>query len=115
MEHVLIVLIIFGSIPSFILGLVHLRNRNKERMAILEKGVDPALFKDQFRSPKDVSLKIGILLIGIALGILTGSLMAHSMNNLPEEVSYFFAIFLFGGISLILSYWVDRKMQKKDH
>ena len=114
MAPVFIVLIIFGSIPAVILGLVHLRNKNKERMAIIEKGVDPAIFKEQFRTSKNVSLKVGIFLIGIALGIITGSIMANTVFYFPEEVSYFSSIFLFGGLSLLITFLIDRNAQKKE-
>lgn len=109
---VLIVLIIFGSIPSLILGIVYLRNKNKERMAIIDKGVDPAIFKEEFKSSKNLTMKIGIFLVGIALGIITGSIIADYSGAVPEEVAYFASIFLFGGASLLLSVYVDKKSSK---
>jgi ABC-type cobalamin transport system permease subunit len=49
-----------------------------------------------------------MLAIGIALGILTGALMTNA-GMLEEEVNYSSMIFLFGGISLVLFYFFDRK------
>lgn len=112
LSAVFIVLIIFGSIPILILGLVYLRNKNKERMAIIEKGADPSLFKEEIRPSTGLTLKMGVFLIGIAFGILFGSILADYLVALPEEVSYFSSIFLFGGASLLLSSHIQRKINK---
>jgi predicted MFS family arabinose efflux permease len=106
---VLILLVIFGSITSVILGLVYLKNKNRERMIMMEKGVDASIFKEEFRNTGNFSLKTGIFLIGIALGIIFGAIAAQSYIFPHEEASYFSAIFLFGGISLIVGSLVDKK------
>lgn len=111
-QGVLIVLIIFGSIPTLILGIVYLRNKNKERMAIIEKGADPAMFKEEIQGPKNLTMKIGLFLVGIAFGILMGSILSDYLAALPEEVSYFSSIFLFGGASLLLSVFIEKKNNK---
>ncbi len=93
---------------------LHYNTRNKERMALIEKGADASLFntgregKLSFSWNK-LTLKIGMLAIGIALGILTGALMTNA-GILEEEVNYSSMIFLFGGISLVLFYFFDRKV-----
>jgi hypothetical protein len=111
-KAVLIVLIIFGSIPTLILGLTYLRNKNRERMAIIERGVDPSLFKEEIQSSKHLTMKVGIFLVGIALGIITGSILADYTGAIPEEVAYSSSIFLFGGASLLLSVFIEKKNQK---
>jgi hypothetical protein len=86
--------------------------RHKERMSMIEKGADPALFQTR-RDGRYVSMRIGMFLIGIALGILAGNVLAVS-TRLIEEVAYFSMIFLFGGLSLISYYFfVDRN--RKNH
>ncbi|MFO7657701.1 MAG: DUF6249 domain-containing protein [Bacteroidales bacterium] len=107
---VLILLVIFGSITGIILGLMQLRNRNQERMAIIEKGADPALFEHEFKSNGNLALKAGIFLIGIALGIIMGNLLYYYTNAFQNEnVAYFSSIFLFGGLSLLLGAYIDKK------
>ncbi len=91
---------------AFIYGLVYLNNRKKERMALLQFGKDASVFEKA--KPDLVSLKWGFILIAIALGILFGDyLVAHT--NMEEEVAYFSMVFIFGGISLIISYFVGLK------
>jgi membrane associated rhomboid family serine protease len=109
---VLILLIIFGSITSVILGGVYLRNRNKERMAILQSGADPNLFKDDYRPARNTSLKLGILFISIAVGIIVGFIVQASYY-LPDAVAYFASVFLFGGLGLLITVFVDKKEEVK--
>lgn len=105
---VLILLVIFGSLTSVTLGLVYLRNRNKERLAMMEKGLDPSVLKDEFKTNGNFALKTGIFLIGIAMGIIAGGIAAD-LYIFPHDTSYFAFIFLFGGISLVVSAFIDRK------
>ena len=101
---VFVLTIIFG----FIYGIVQLSIQHKERKLLLEKGADPSIF--QFpKVQKIASLRYGLLLIGVALGIFMGSLMAESAN-MPEEAAYFSMVFLFGGIALVVSYFLEKKM-----
>jgi hypothetical protein len=90
-----------------------LSTRNKERLALIEKGADASLFNTGKEkvfnwSWSKFTLKIGMLAIGIGIGIITGSLLAAN-GVLEEEVSFSSMIFLFGGISLVLFYIFDRK------
>ena len=110
---VLILFIIFGSITGVILGLVWLINRNKERMAIISKGADPSLFKDEYMRYSNVPVIIGIFLVGIAVGIVVGNLLYFRTNTFQNEAaSYFFSILFFGGVSLLLAAFLDRRKKK---
>ncbi len=79
---------------------------NEERLAAIEKGADPNVFK--FRSPNTLALKIGLLFIGVGMGILFGNIL-ESNFNLEEEVAYFSMIFIFGGAGLLISHKLDKK------
>lgn len=104
---VLVLMVIFGAIVS----IVYLGIRRKERMAMLEKGVDASVFFAAPRGKNEYSLKYGLLLIGIALGILIGSILAATGPFIEApEAAYFSMIFLFGGIALLLNYFLARKM-----
>jgi hypothetical protein len=101
---IFIVLIIFASITGVILGVIYLRNRSRERMHVIEKGADPSILKSELTKGSKLPIKIGIFLIGIALGIILGNIIANYTYIFPEnEVAYFASIFLFGGISLLIS------------
>jgi len=102
---VLILGIIFGAIVA----IVYLGNRKKERMAMLERGVDPSKFLSSGKSSAQ-SLKYGTLLIGIGLGILVGRFLTYTDAFRSEkEAAYFSAIFLFGGAALVISYFIEKR------
>jgi len=111
---VLILLVIFGSITSIILGLAYLNARNKERTMIIEKGIDPAMFKEEDKTSKTILIRTGIFLIGLAVGIIVGGLAAANLYGVfpYEGVSYFASIFLFGGISLLIGSYIGKSNKK---
>ncbi len=104
---VLVLLVIFG----FIYGIVYLGVRKKERMVMLEKGVDPTKFHDF--QPGMAGIRYGLLLIGVAVGILAGNIL-DATTVLEEEVSYFSMIFLFGGMALVISYFLEKHQSNKE-
>jgi len=104
-EEVLIPMTMF--ICAFGILYVYFTTRHKERLSLIEKGADPALFQSK-KSWGNTSMRIGMFLVGIALGILTGNILAET-TQLKDEVAYFSMIFLFGGTSLILYYLVLEK------
>lgn len=81
--------------------------RNKEKMALIEKGIDISEIyqKKDFRN---VALKSGMFLVGIALGLLFGYFLIE-LFSINAVVSYFSMILLFGGLSLILFHWYNNK------
>ena len=93
---------------------VHITTRNKERMALIEKGADASLFntgkegQTSLFNWSKLTLKIGMLFMGVALGIIAGAVL-ESMQVMPDGPGYVSMVFLFGGLSLVLFYLVDRK------
>ncbi|MCD4698761.1 MAG: hypothetical protein K8S16_21225 [Bacteroidales bacterium] len=103
---VLVLAIIFGTI----LAIIYLGIRRKERMAMMEKRVDASMFITS-KKKNTYTLKYGIMLIGIALGILIGKLLASTEAFMyEEEAAYFSMIFLFGGLGLVIYYFLAKKM-----
>jgi preprotein translocase subunit YajC len=104
---------LFVSIAAFaaIFGIVYvfLMTRHRERMSMLEKGIDPAFFGSK-AGTKSHTLRIGMLLIGISLGILLGSALKRA-EILSEPVAFLSMIFLLGGTSLVLYFFIERKMK----
>lgn len=83
-------------------------------MALIEKGADASLFNTGKEAIKwnfawsKFTLKIGMLAMGIAVGILVAAIMAQ-YQILDEDALYSSLIFFFGGLSLVLFYIIDRK------
>lgn len=98
----LILSIIFG----FVFAIIYIGVRRKERLALLEKGVDASFFISKKQSSS--TLKFGMLAVGVAIGILLGNILAE-YSQLQEEVSYFSMIFLFGGLGLIINFFIEKK------
>jgi ABC-type Fe3+-siderophore transport system permease subunit len=103
---IFVLAIIFG----FIYGIVYLAIRKKEKMAMLDKGVDPAIFNVE--KPNIATIRYGLLLIGVAIGILLGNIL-EATTSLDEEVSYFSMIFLWGGLALVISHFVEKYQSRK--
>jgi ABC-type Fe3+-siderophore transport system permease subunit len=108
------VLVAFIAFFATVFGIyyVHISTRNKERMALIEKGADASLFntgKEAFSfNWNKFTLKLGMLAMGIAIGILAGAIISYA-GILDEDTNYSSMIFLFGGLSLVLFYVIDRK------
>jgi predicted MFS family arabinose efflux permease len=100
------------SLAAFatLFGIIYLIvvTRYRERMSMLERGIDPSLFASKGNKN---SLKFGMLSVGIALGILIGNLL-NKNDILDRAPAYFAMIFLFGGLSLVLNYIIDRKINR---
>lgn len=110
MQHlgeILIPIVFFALV--FGMFYLYIASRNKERMALIEKGADASIFSGQRSNGTGKwILKLGIFAVGIALGILCGNLLESV--GMKEEVSYTSSIFLFGGIALVAAFFVGRKI-----
>jgi len=110
------VLVAFIAFFATVFGIYYVRvtTRNKERMALIDKGADASLFNTGKEGQQalfnwnKVTLKIGMLLMGIGLGIIAGAIL-NSMQVMENGADYTSMIFLFGGLSLVLFYLIDRK------
>lgn len=109
-------LIAFLAFFATVFGIMYVfyTTRNKERLALIEKGAEASLFNTGKTGPGfswgKFSMKLGMLSMGIALGILVGAMITNS-GVLDEEISYSSMIFMFGGLALVTFYFVDRKLK----
>lgn len=108
---ILVPLIIFASI--FGIAYVYLTARNKERLALIEKGADAKLFNSGRKfSFGELILNLALLAIGIGAGVLVGAMFVQ--GGMEEEVAYTSSIFIFGGLGLIASFFLNRKLSQKE-
>lgn len=113
MSGELVAITFFIGAFAMIFGIRYLSN--KEKMAMIERGIDPGLQKS---TPKPfLSLKFGLLLVGLGIGLLValfsvrgllGSDMSHEDESQAVAI-YFGCLGIFGGLGLIVSYFVEKK------
>jgi len=109
LSGVIIGIVFFASV---VLSLYfYLRARHTERMALIEKGMYTAERKSVKIKTGNFGLKLGSLLIGIALGLLVGYILDY-YSVIEENVSYFSMILLFGGFSLVANHIFESKKNK---
>ena len=100
---------IIGTIGLFI-AIIYIRKfQNMERMAIIEKGLAPDIFKKESSSAG--TLRGALLLMGAGLGLLLGYWLDRSFDM--EEVGYFAMLFIFGGLGLGIAYIIEEKKNAK--
>ena len=91
-----------------IFGIFYLNKR--EKMAMIERGMDPRSYKAQ-PAPYQ-NLKWGLLLIGAGLGLFLAYLLDRTVfadTQRENEAIYFGLIAVFGGVGLVLSYQIEKK------
>jgi len=105
----IVITVIFITAAFFVWYFIH-RSKEKERLMLIEKGRDPSELPEMkvfnFRFPW---LKIGVVIVSIAIGILTGlfiEYLIHSNGGGDGLVGVF--IILFGGIGMIIAHYVDK-------
>lgn len=109
-EDILIPLIVFSSIFGVVY--VYLTTRNKERLALIEKGADASLFNTGKKNGiGSIILNLALLAIGIGIGVLVGAALEQA--GMDDEVSFPASIFIFGGLGLVTSFFVNRKLEKE--
>ena len=113
-SEVIILPIIFGAI--FAIAYLYFSTRNKERMALIEKGADASIFVKGRRENgipfwKIIILNIALLLIGIGAAIFTASFMVYSFD-VREDVAYPGSIFLMAGIGLLVGFYLTKRLEK---
>ncbi|MCI0751012.1 MAG: hypothetical protein L0Y35_04185 [Flammeovirgaceae bacterium] len=101
---------------ALIIGIVYLiiyvrRFENAERMAMIERGVDPSIFTKKQRSTSG-ALRASLLLIGGGVGLLLGYLL-ESSTGMEPPLPYFAMLFICGGIGLGAAYIIEENKNKQ--
>jgi len=102
---------------AMIFGIVYLAKR--ERMAMIERGMDPRRYKPQ--SAPFQTLKWGLLLIGAGTGLFLAYLLdnfafrhAGEFGDDSNAAIYFGLIAIFGGAGLFVSFLMEKKDADKN-
>jgi hypothetical protein len=112
MEIIAVFIPIIAIIVSGIALVYALWTQNRERMAMIEKGLDvSSIYKKREANPK-AAAKWGFLLVGVALGLLIGAILINQ-TELEQPAVMFSTIFLFGGLGLLTYYFTIGKTNAK--
>ena len=109
-EDILIPLVIFATIFGVVYVIISARNR--ERMAMIEKGVNPKDFMIERRPNSYGVVKWALLLAGIGFGLFIGSLL-ETYTSIKEEPAYFASALFFGGVGLFIAFLIAKKAEDK--
>ncbi|GAA3626663.1 DUF6249 domain-containing protein [Flavivirga jejuensis] len=115
-SELIIVPIIFGAI--FGVFYLYFSTRNKERLALIEKGADATIFvkgkSKSYTAPiwKVLILNLALLLMGVGLGTFIASIL-ENYTSLEEEPLYVGSIFLMAGIGLFVGFNMTKNLDKE--
>ena len=103
-------LVIFGIVY------LYLSTRNKERLALIEKGVDAKIFMKgrAHTAPiwKVLILNIALLLMGIGIGVIIASVLHYNLG-VVEDAAYPGTIFLTAGAALFVGFNMTKNLDKE--
>ena len=110
MEPILIPLIVFATI--FGIFYLFISARNRERLALIEKGTDASIFygeaRDGTKIRRIITLNVALSLMGVGFGIGIAILLYAATQ---EEAVYPACITFFAGAGLLTSFFVNRNMK----
>ncbi|RYY32311.1 MAG: hypothetical protein EOP46_19270 [Sphingobacteriaceae bacterium] len=112
MDPSLGVTLVFLGFLAMVFGAVYLRN--KERMAMIERGMDPRNGHKASPSPY-IYLKWAMLLTGSGVGLFFSNVFTRTIlegTNAQNTGIYFSMIAIGGGIGLLISYSMEKKELK---
>lgn len=123
--------IVFMFLFAVVFGIFYLfySTRNKERLALIEKGVDAKIFmqgekKRSTLTGRVVILNLALLAMGIGVGVLLGALLSslfgysgdwqnRPSNAIDSEVFFISSIFLCAGGALLSGFYLTKKLDQE--
>lgn len=113
-SELIIIPVIFGAI--FGVFYLYFSTRNKERLALIDKGADASIFvKGKTHTApiwKVLVLNLALILMGVGIGIFIASILHYNMG-VEEEVAYPGTIFLMAGIGLFVGFNMTKNLDKE--
>ena len=112
-SELIIIPIIFGTI--FGIFYLYFSTRNKERLALIEKGIDASIFikgrKETAPIWKVLILNLALLLMGIGLGVFIASIL-EQYTTLGEPI-YPATVFFMAGTGLFIGFKMTKDLDKE--
>jgi hypothetical protein len=96
-----------------IVGLLALLRKfdNDERMAMIEKGLTPPQ-KGSTRVNPASALRWGCLFMGVGFGIFVANIFENALDK-NSDALYPALILFFGGLGLLISYYIQLKLDER--
>jgi len=114
MEELLIPISLFLTV--FGIFYLYLSTRNKERLALIEKGADASIFMrgKSYAAPiwKVLILNLALLLMGIGVGVFIASLL-DNYSTLDGDAVYPATIFFMAGLGLFIGFNMTKNLDKE--
>ncbi|MBS9462693.1 hypothetical protein KIM67_09740 [Flagellimonas sp. 389] len=115
-SELIIIPILFGVI--FGIAYLYFSTRNKERLALIEKGADASIFVKSRRAGtapfwKIIILNIALLLIGIGTAIFLASILVYSFG-VEDDIAFPGTIFTLAGVGLLVGFNMTKRLEKED-
>lgn len=99
-----------------VFGIVYLflSTRNKERLALIEKGADAGIFMKGKQNGSSIGkiiiLNFALLLMGIGVGVFI-ALLLTTYTLLNTDAIYPAAIFTMAGLGLFIGFYMTKRME----
>ncbi|WP_455168639.1 DUF6249 domain-containing protein [Aegicerativicinus sediminis] len=110
--------IIMPIMMAVFFGIVYLyfSTRHKERLALIEKGVDASIFMEgkKHTAPiwKVLILNLALLAMGIGLGIFLAGILHYNLG-VQNEIAFPGTIFFMSGLGLIIGFFLTKNIDKE--
>lgn len=90
---------------------LYISSRNRERLALIEKGADASIFSGKRGSMwKVITLNLAFLLMGIGVGVLIANIL-DTYSGLDSDAVYPALIFLMAGAGLYVGFTQARRFE----
>ena len=102
---ILVILSVYWTVTS----------KHKEKMAMIERGIDPNENDPERKPNRYSSLRNGLLMIGLAIGTIAGIFLARTMKEEYEMFLIIVAmIVVCGGIAFTSYFFISKKLMEQE-
>ena len=112
-SEVIVLPVIFGTV--FGMFYLYISARNRERLALIEKGAAASIFYSRKKSMtpiwKVIIINLALLLVGIGVGIFIAAMLHYNMG-VDEDIAYPGTIFLLAGLGLFAGFFATKKLNE---
>ena len=111
---------VISVIGAFTMIIFLRRYHNMERMAMIERGMNPADLKTNFRAMRrrDLdpfrSMRIACAVVGVGVGLFVGNIL-RSFDFLDRGGIVAGLVCICGGLGLLIGYFIQVSLQNKGH